>query len=65
MATFILPGIGDRGAELVRGVAMFRRLLNEAIAAIERGENPPGTIRDPADKVIVVPLGNEVIVPTS
>jgi len=44
-----------------RGVVMFRRLLNEAIDAIERGEDPPGTIRDPAKQVIVVPSGNEVI----
>ena len=40
---------------------MFRRLLNEAIDAIERGEDPPGTIRDPLKQVIVVPSGNEVI----
>ena len=44
-----------------RGVVMFRRLLNEAIDAIERGEDPPGTIRDPAKQVIIVPSGNEVI----
>ena len=44
-----------------RGVVMFRRLLNEAIDAIERGEDPPGTIRDPADQIVLVPSGNEVI----
>ena len=40
---------------------MFRRLLSEAIDAMERGEDPPGVIRDPADQVVVVPSGNEVI----
>jgi len=44
-----------------RGVVMFRRLLSEAIDAMERGEDPPGTIRDAADQVVVVPSGNEVI----
>ena len=44
-----------------RGVVMFRRLLNEAISAVERGEDPPGTIRDPDKQIIVVPSGNEVI----
>ena len=44
-----------------RGVVMFRRLLSEAIDAMERGEDPPGVIRDPADQVVVVPSGNEVI----
>ena len=44
-----------------RGVVMFRRLLSEAIDAVERGQDPPGTIRDPADRIVVVPSGNEVI----
>ena len=44
-----------------RGVVMFRRLLNEAIDAMEGGGDPPGTIRDPAEQVIVVPSGNEVV----
>ena len=44
-----------------RGVVMFRRLLSEAIDAMERGEDPPGVVRDPADRIVVVPSGNEVI----
>ena len=40
---------------------MFRRLLSEAIDAVERGEDPPGVIRDPADRIVAVPSGNEVI----
>ena len=44
-----------------RGVIMFRRLLSGAIDAVERGEDPPGTLRDPADRIVAVPSGNEVI----
>ena len=44
-----------------RGVVLFRRHLSEAIDAMERGEDPPGIARDPADQIIIVPSGNEVI----
>ena len=44
-----------------RGVLLFRRHLSEAIDAMERGEDPPGIARDPADQIIIVPSGNEVI----
>ena len=35
-----------------RGVAMFRRLLREAVAAVERGDDPPGVVRDPARRMV-------------
>lgn len=44
-----------------RGVVLFRRHLREAIATMERGEDPPGIARDPADETIIIPSGNEVI----
>ena len=46
-----------------RGVAMFRRRLREAIDAMERGEDPPGIARDPADQVVEIPSRNEVLAP--
>jgi len=46
-----------------RGVVLFRRRLSEAIDAMERGEDPPGIARTPAEELIVVPSGNEVIAP--
>lgn len=44
-----------------RGVVLFRRHLSEAIDAMERGEDPPFVTRDPAEQIIVIPSGNEVI----
>lgn len=48
--------IADRSRETLatsdRGVVMFRRMLVEAIAAVERGEDPPGVIRDSNDELI-------------
>ena len=44
-----------------RGVVLFRRRLHEAIAAIERGEDPPGVSRDPVGRMIEVPSRNDVI----
>ena len=46
-----------------RGVVMFRRRLREAIGAMERGEDPPGIARDPADRVVEIPSRNEVLAP--
>ena len=44
--------VTDRGREHLgtadRGVTMFRRLLREQIAAVEKGKDPAGVIRDPA-----------------
>lgn len=41
--------IADRSQEILgtsdRGVIMFRRMLKDALAAIERGEDPPGLYR--------------------
>jgi len=33
-------------AETDRGVIMFRKLIRDGIAAVQRGEDPPGLIRD-------------------
>ena len=43
------------------GVAMFRRRLKEALEAIERGEDPMGISRDPANCTIPVTAGNELV----
>jgi len=37
---------------LERGVVMFRRLLREAIKAIGKGEDPPGTYRDLSNRIM-------------
>ena len=47
-----------------RGVVLFRRRLREAIAAIERGEDPPGVARDPVARIVEVPSRNDVFAPT-
>ena len=44
-----------------RGVVLFRKHLDEAIATMEQGDDPPGIARDLKDQTIVVPSGNEVI----
>jgi 5,5'-dehydrodivanillate O-demethylase len=48
--------IADRTREHIggsdRGVAMLRKMLREQIEAVERGEDPIGTIRDPGAGVI-------------
>ena len=41
-----------------QGVAMFRRRLKHALEIIERGENPMGLSRDPANRTIKVTAGN-------
>ena len=42
--------IADRAQEHLgtsdRGVAIFRRMLKEAASAVERGDDPPGVVRD-------------------
>jgi hypothetical protein len=42
-------------------MVMFQQLHNEAIDTIERGKTPLGPFREPADQVIVVASGNEVV----
>lgn len=48
--------IADRTREKLgtsdRGVVMFRRMLSESIAAVERGEDPIGIIRKPGGEII-------------
>jgi len=48
--------IADRSRETLgtsdRGVAIFRRMVTEAIAAVERGEDPPGVVRDAGHDMI-------------
>jgi 5,5'-dehydrodivanillate O-demethylase len=53
MSIWITQGaISDRRAERLgssdKGVILFRHLLEENLARITRGEDPMGTIRDPA-----------------
>lgn len=36
-----------------RGILMFRKMLEEQIHAVERGEDPLGTLRDPAKNVMI------------
>jgi 5,5'-dehydrodivanillate O-demethylase len=49
--------IADRTREVLgtsdRGVVMFRRMLEEALEAIDRGEDPPGVRRKDTDELIV------------
>ncbi|MFM2130120.1 MAG: hypothetical protein RL477_1666, partial [Pseudomonadota bacterium] len=35
------------------GVVMFRRMLEEAINAVERGEDPPGVVRGHASNDLI------------
>jgi 5,5'-dehydrodivanillate O-demethylase len=48
--------IADRTREILgasdRGVVMFRRMLSDAIKSVERGEDPPGVIRDISGKFV-------------
>ena len=46
-----------------RGVALFRRKLNEAIDAVARGEDPPGVARSEADRTVAIPSRNDVLAP--
>jgi 5,5'-dehydrodivanillate O-demethylase len=49
--------IADRTRETLgtsdRGVILFRRMLTEAIAAVERGDDPPGVVRQSGNELIV------------
>jgi 5,5'-dehydrodivanillate O-demethylase oxygenase subunit len=48
--------IADRTRETLgtsdRGVVLFRRMLFDAIAAVERGEEPPGVVREESNGLI-------------
>ena len=48
--------IADRSRETLgtsdRGVALFRRMLGDAIDAVEKGGDPPGVIREQGDELI-------------
>ena len=45
------------------GVVLVRRQLREAMAAIERGEDPPGIIRTPEMTIVPVAARNEDVAP--
>ena len=53
MMAWITPGpLTPRNLEHLgvsdRGVILYRNMLSDAINAVERGEDPPGMVRDPA-----------------
>jgi 5,5'-dehydrodivanillate O-demethylase oxygenase subunit len=53
--------IANRSREMLgasdRGIALYRRLLKEQIAAVQQGKDPLGVIRDPAiNKRIMIAL---------
>jgi 5,5'-dehydrodivanillate O-demethylase len=51
--------IADRTTERLgttdRGVIMFRKLIEDQIAKVQRGEDPMGVVRDPAAGTLTVP----------
>lgn len=61
MMVWVTQGpIADRTTERLgtsdKGVILYRRLLLEQMLLVERGEDPPGVIRDPArDEIIDIP----------
>src|SRR5581483_1372510 len=61
MAWVTQGAIADRTSEHLgtadRGIILFRKLLQEQIAKVERGEDPMGVIRDPSrnEPMLVVP----------
>jgi 5,5'-dehydrodivanillate O-demethylase len=61
MMAWVTPGeIADRSAEHLgtsdKGVILLRKVLNEQLAKVERGEDPMAVVRDPArNQVIAVP----------
>lgn len=48
--------VADRTREVLgtsdRGVVIFRRMLTDAIKSVERGEDPPGVLRDATTDLI-------------
>lgn len=45
------------------GIVKFRRLVQLAAEAVQRGEDPPGIIRDPAAAIIEVGAKNQILPP--
>ena len=63
MACVTQGAIPDRTNERLgttdRGVILYRKLLEEQIAAVERGEDPLGIIRDPARNTPMISIPRE------
>jgi 5,5'-dehydrodivanillate O-demethylase len=63
MACVTQGAIPDRGAERLgttdRGVILYRKLLEEQIHKMERGEDPLGVIRDPAKNTPMISIPRE------
>jgi 5,5'-dehydrodivanillate O-demethylase len=57
--------ITDRGRERLGatdgGIILMRRMLREALAAVEAGQDPPAIIRDPARQVVNFPQKSEMM----
>ena len=43
------------------GIALYRRMLNEALDQVENGEEPIGVIRDPSENESMISLNREAI----
>jgi hypothetical protein len=43
-----------------RGVIMTRTMLEKAMAAVARGDDPPGILRDPARDIVLTIAGNAI-----
>jgi nitrite reductase/ring-hydroxylating ferredoxin subunit len=48
-----------------RGVILVRQALRHATAAVARGEDPPGILRDPARDLQTTRAGNAIVAPTA
>jgi hypothetical protein len=44
-----------------RGVTLFRKILRQAIQAVERGEDPKGICRDAAEAACVATTGGSIV----
>lgn len=55
--------ISDRTCEHLatsdRGIVLYHKLLNEGMEQVARGEDPMGTIRDPAENEPMIDIGRE------
>ncbi len=47
------------------GIVKFRRMVRLAAEAVERGEDPPGILRDPSDTIIEVGATNLILPPAA
>ena len=63
MACVTQGAIPDRSTERLgttdRGVILYRKLLDEQIEKVERGEDPMGVIRDPARNTPMISIPRE------